>query len=58
MFYNKEVKWNESKNEMLIMERNISFEEVLFYIDNGNHIDTIENPKRKGQKKLVININK
>ncbi len=36
--------WNADKNEILISERNISFEEVVFYIDNGGLLDEIAHP--------------
>lgn len=36
--------WNAEKNEILISERNISFEEVVFYIDNGSLLDEIAHP--------------
>ena len=36
--------WNAEKNEILISERNISFEEVVFYIDNGGLLDEIAHP--------------
>lgn len=33
--------WNAEKNEQLISERGISFEEVVFYIENGGLLDEI-----------------
>ncbi len=36
--------WNAEKNETLISERNISFEEVVFYIENGGLLDEIAHP--------------
>ena len=56
----KNYNWNIAKSVLLKIERNISFEEVLYYLDNGYLIDTIENPnqvKYKGQKMFVVNVN-
>jgi uncharacterized DUF497 family protein len=39
-FYN----WNAEKNEFLIVERGISFEEVVFYIENGGLLNEIAHP--------------
>ena len=39
-FYN----WNAEKNEQLIAERGISFEEIVFYIENGGLLDEIAHP--------------
>ena len=52
--------WNEDKNRLLKIEREISFEEVLIAIESGNLLDTIEHPKRgkyPNQKIFVVNIN-
>ena len=49
--------WNDEKNELLIEERGISFEEIVAYIEAGNLIDTIEHPNPKkypGQKGHVV----
>jgi hypothetical protein len=40
-------------------ERNVSFEEVVFYIEKGQLLDIIENPNQvgyKGQKIFIVNI--
>ncbi|NNJ95634.1 MAG: BrnT family toxin [Gammaproteobacteria bacterium] len=36
--------WNAEKNEVLIVDRGISFEEVVFYIENGGLLDEIAHP--------------
>ncbi|HSO13915.1 MAG TPA: hypothetical protein VLT51_16175 [Anaerolineales bacterium] len=49
--------WNEEKNELLKEERQISFEDVVFYIDQGFLLDVLEHPnqeKYKGQKIFVV----
>lgn len=51
--------WNKEKNDKLKKERNISFEEVLLAIEEGNILDIIQNPSRNfpNQKAYVIKIN-
>ena len=47
------------KNLLLIEERNISFEEVIAAIENGQILDIVEHPNRKkygNQKMYVIGI--
>ncbi len=51
--------WNQDKNKELIELRNISFEDVLFYIQNGAILDILEHvnqAKYLNQKYFVINI--
>ena len=51
--------WNEEKNELLISERQVSFEDVVFYIEKGFLLDVLEHPnqeKYKGQKIFVVQI--
>ena len=51
--------WNIDKNKQLQEERNISFEEVVFYIEKGLLLDIVEHPnqeKYSGQKIFIINI--
>lgn len=55
----KHFSWNEEKNELLREERQISFEEVVFYIEQGFLLDVLEHPnkeKYKGQKIFVVEI--
>jgi uncharacterized DUF497 family protein len=55
----KYFSWNEAKNELLKEERQISFEDVVFYIEQGFLLDVLENPnheKYKGQKIFVVQI--
>jgi len=62
MCYTNPVKyftWDDEKNQKLKSERNISFEEVVFFIDRGQLLDIIEHPnqdKYKGQRIFVIEI--
>jgi uncharacterized DUF497 family protein len=62
MYYNTDVKyfsWNPDKSEWLKSERNISFEEILFYIEQGGLLDIVEHPnpeKYKGQRIFIVNV--
>ena len=52
--------WDEEKNKELRISRNISFEDVLFYIEKKEIIDIVENPNQEkypGQKVFIIEIN-
>jgi hypothetical protein len=51
--------WNPEKNELLKVERQISFDDVVFYIEQGFLLDVLEHPnqeKYKGQKIFVVQI--
>ena len=39
--------WNAEKNEQLIAERGVSFEEIVFYIENGGLLDEIAHPNAR-----------
>jgi uncharacterized DUF497 family protein len=56
----KYFSWNEDKNRRLKVERNISFEEVVFYIEKGQLLDIVEHPnpeKYGGQRIFVVEVN-
>ena len=56
----KYFSWNTDKNKQLQDERNISFEEIVFYIERGFLLDIVEHPnqtKYSGQKIFIVNIN-
>ena len=56
----KYFSWNTDKNKQLQDERNISFEEIVFYIERGFLLDVVEHPnqtKYSGQKIFIVNIN-
>jgi uncharacterized DUF497 family protein len=51
--------WNQEKNRILKIERGISFEEIVLYIELGFLVDVLENPnqeKYKGQKVFVVQV--
>ena len=55
----KYFSWDPDKNEWLKSERKISFEAILFYIEQGDLIDIVEHPnpeKYTGQKILIVNV--
>lgn len=61
--YDRNVKrfnWNADKNEQLRLDRGISFEEILFHIENGDVLDILEHPNQQqyqGQRIFVVAVN-
>jgi len=55
----KPINWNPTKNQQLIAERGISFEDIVFCIQQGRLLDDVEHPnsdKYPGQRIFVVNI--
>jgi len=55
----KPINWNPDKNRQLIEERGISFEDVVFYLQQGALLDDIEHPsddKYPNQRIFVLSI--
>lgn len=53
----KYYNWNPDKNEKLKKERNISFEEVVFHIHNGDEVAIMDHPNQSrspNQKMSVV----
>ena len=51
--------WDDDKNETLILERGISFEEIVFHIGQGDILDIMEHPNQKkyaGQRIFIIDV--
>jgi uncharacterized DUF497 family protein len=51
--------WNPEKNEMLKRERNISFEQIVFHLQQGDIWKTSDHPNQKqhqGQKLYFVNV--
>lgn len=51
--------WNAEKNEQLKAERGISFEEVVFHIENGDLLDEVHHPtfdRYRHQRMFVVRI--
>lgn len=52
--------WNADKNALLKNDREISFEDILVAIDEGNLLDVLEHKnktKYPSQKVFVVNVN-
>ena len=52
--------WNKEKNLLLKETRNISFEQIVMHIEQGDLIDIVKHPnsdKYSNQKILIINVN-
>jgi hypothetical protein len=55
----KVFSWSEEKNAILKNERQISFEEIVLYIEMGFLLDVLEHPNQKkyqGQKIFVVRV--
>jgi len=55
----KPINWNSTKNQQLIVERGISFEDIVFYMQQGQLPDDIEHPncgKFPEQRIFVIDV--
>ena len=48
--------WSYEKNEKLIRERGVSFEEIVFHIDRGDVLDVVDNPRYPNQRVYIIRI--
>lgn len=51
--------WSQEKNEQLIADRGLSFEQVVMHIEGGDLLDIYEHPNQErypGQKILVVRI--
>ncbi len=53
----KYLNWNREKNDKLIIDRGVSFEEVAFLIESGHILGIEENPGKPNQKIYVLDIN-
>ena len=56
----KHFSWSFEKNQQLKTERNVSFEEVVFYIERGLILDIVEHPNQEkypGQRIFIIDLN-
>lgn len=55
----KHFDWNPEKNEILKKERDISFENVVWHIENGDMLADMEHPnseKYGNQRIMLVNI--
>jgi len=51
------IYWDDKKNNQLISERGISFDEIAEIILNEQYLDILENLNREDQMIFIININ-
>lgn len=52
--------WNEDKNRWLKHERGVSFEQIVFCVENGKLLDVIKHPnqnKYSEQRFYVVDVN-
>lgn len=55
----KVFNWNDEKNQQLINDRGVSFEDVIFYIQKGQLLDDLCHPNQKkypNQRFFVVEI--
>ena len=55
----KKFDWNGDKNQQLIADRGVSFEEVIFFIQEGHLLDDLKHPNEKKyprQRIFVVDI--
>jgi uncharacterized DUF497 family protein len=55
----KQIHWNAEKNQALIRERGVSFEDIVFSILNGDLLDDVRHPnegKYPNQRLLVVSV--
>ena len=55
----KQINWNAEKNQLLMSERGVSFEDVLFALQSGRLFDDLVHPnneKYPNQHMLVVEI--
>lgn len=51
--------WNAKKNQLLLQERGISFERIVFEISTGNELDVVEHPNQEkypGQRISIVQV--
>ena len=43
----KQINWNAEKNQLLMVERGVSFEDVVFAIKSGRLLDDASHPNKE-----------
>ncbi len=59
MVQQKIFNWSSEKNQLLLRERGISFERIVFEIASGNELAVLEHPNQKkysGQKISMVQV--
>lgn len=55
----KQINWNAEKNQTLMKERGISFEDIVFSIQQGELLDDLKHPNKDtypNQRLFVVNV--
>jgi hypothetical protein len=52
----KYYSWSPEKNEILKKERHISFEEIVFHIENGDEVDIFDHPNQERYPNQKISV--
>ncbi|MDO9423969.1 MAG: BrnT family toxin [Methylobacter sp.] len=55
----KQINWNAEKNQMMMSDRGISFEDVVFALQSGGLLDDLVHPNRDkypAQRLLVVRV--
>jgi uncharacterized DUF497 family protein len=50
----KAFSWNDEKNALLRTERQVSFEEIVLYIEMGCLLDVLEHPNQEKYKRQMV----
>ena len=50
------ISWDEEKNKLLKLKRNISFEEIADIIIEERHLDILKHPTRENQKIFIVEL--
>ena len=56
----KPINWNPEKNQLLIAERGISFEDIVFSLQQGAILDDVQHPnanKYANQRIIIVALN-
>jgi len=56
----KPINWNPEKNQLLIAERGISFEDIVFSLQQGTILDDVQHPnanKYANQRIIIVALN-
>ena len=59
MISRKYFNWNPEKNQLLLRERGVSFERIVFEIASGNELAVLEHPNQErypGQKISMVQV--
>lgn len=57
----KQILWDSEKNKLLLEERAVCFEDVLFCLEQGALLDRLEHPNQQkypGQRIMIVAIDK